>query len=50
MSLRTKTNPIGVATYQLYPQLPEEYKGKLPTTEEWQWILETTLKNDTSET
>lgn len=50
VSLRTKTNPIGVATYQLHPQLPDEYKGKLPTTEEWQWILETTLKNETSGT
>jgi predicted nuclease of restriction endonuclease-like (RecB) superfamily len=46
ISLRSKANPIGVTTYQLYPQLPEEYKGKLPTTEEWQWLLETTIKDE----
>lgn len=30
-ALKTKTNPIGVAEYQLQPQLPPEFKGKLPT-------------------
>jgi predicted nuclease of restriction endonuclease-like (RecB) superfamily len=30
-ALRTKTNPIGVAEYQLQTRLPDEYKGKLPT-------------------
>jgi predicted nuclease of restriction endonuclease-like (RecB) superfamily len=30
-ALKTKTNPIGVAEYQLSPQLPAEYKGRLPT-------------------
>jgi predicted nuclease of restriction endonuclease-like (RecB) superfamily len=30
-ALRTKTNPIGVAEYQLQTRLPAEYKGKLPT-------------------
>lgn len=30
-ALKTKTNPIGVAEYQLQPKLPAEYKGKLPT-------------------
>lgn len=40
VSLRTKTNPIGVSTYELYPQLPEAYKGKLPTANELQKILE----------
>ncbi|MFH2093036.1 MAG: PDDEXK nuclease domain-containing protein [Pseudomonadota bacterium] len=39
VSLRTKTNPIGVTTYQLYQKLPNEYKGKLPTEEEWQRLL-----------
>lgn len=39
ISLRTKTNPIGVTTYELYPQLPEAYKGKLPTADELQKIL-----------
>ena len=30
-ALKTKTNPIGVAEYQLQPKLPAEFKGKLPT-------------------
>jgi len=30
-SLRTKSNPIGVAEYQLRAQLPRELKGQLPT-------------------
>jgi predicted nuclease of restriction endonuclease-like (RecB) superfamily len=30
-SLKTKTNPIGVAEYQLVPRLPRQLKGKLPT-------------------
>jgi predicted nuclease of restriction endonuclease-like (RecB) superfamily len=39
-SLKSKTNPIGVATYQLYPQVPEEYRGLLPTDEDWQRLME----------
>ena len=30
-ALKSKTNPIGVAEYQLQPRLPVEFKGKLPT-------------------
>jgi predicted nuclease of restriction endonuclease-like (RecB) superfamily len=30
-ALRTKSNAIGVATYQLQSKLPSEFKGKLPT-------------------
>ena len=30
-ALKTKTNPIGVAEYQLQPKLPAGLKGKLPT-------------------
>ena len=30
-ALKTKTNPIGVAEYQLQTKLPEEFKGRLPT-------------------
>ena len=30
-ALRTKTNPIGVAAYQLQPELPSDMRGKLPT-------------------
>lgn len=30
-ALRTKTNPIGVAEYQLQPKLPARFKGRLPS-------------------
>ena len=30
-ALRTKSNAIGVATYELQSKLPGEFKGKLPT-------------------
>jgi predicted nuclease of restriction endonuclease-like (RecB) superfamily len=30
-SLKSKSNPIGVAEYQLQTRLPDEFKGKLPT-------------------
>jgi predicted nuclease of restriction endonuclease-like (RecB) superfamily len=30
-ALKTKTNPIGVAEYQLQARLPAEFKGRLPT-------------------
>ncbi len=30
-ALKTKTNPIGVAEYQLQQSLPAKFKGKLPT-------------------
>ena len=30
-ALKTKTNPIGVAEYQLQPKLPAEFKGRLPS-------------------
>jgi predicted nuclease of restriction endonuclease-like (RecB) superfamily len=30
-ALKTKTNPIGVAEYQLQEKLPTEFKGKLPS-------------------
>jgi hypothetical protein len=30
-ALKTKTNPIGVAEYQLQAKLPAEFKGRLPT-------------------
>jgi predicted nuclease of restriction endonuclease-like (RecB) superfamily len=33
-SLKAKHNPIGVAEYQLYHELPEELQGKLPTAQE----------------
>jgi hypothetical protein len=33
-ALKTKVNPIGVAEYQLQAGLPEEFKGKLPSTKQ----------------
>lgn len=33
-SLRTKVNPIGVAEYKLFQNLPAELKGKLPTSKQ----------------
>lgn len=39
-SLKSKANAIGVANYQLYPKLPKEYQGRLPTEEDWQRLLE----------
>ena len=30
-ALKTKTNPIGVAEYQLQPKLPHQFKGRLPS-------------------
>ena len=33
-ALKSKTNPIGVAEYQLQSTLPEELKGKLPTSQQ----------------
>ncbi|MEN6488914.1 MAG: PDDEXK nuclease domain-containing protein [Smithella sp.] len=38
-SLRTKTNPIGVAEYHLTKRLPKEFKGKLPTEKELRMAL-----------
>ncbi len=33
-SLKSKTNPIGVAEYQLKSTLPKEFQGKLPSAKE----------------
>jgi hypothetical protein len=33
-ALRSKSNPIGVAAYQLQSKLTGELKGKLPTAEQ----------------
>jgi predicted nuclease of restriction endonuclease-like (RecB) superfamily len=39
-SLMSKSNPIGVAEYQLFKTLPEELKGQLPSIEEIAKITE----------
>ena len=38
-SLKTKTNPIGVAEYQLMDKRPKEFKGKLPSASELRMAL-----------
>ncbi len=38
-SLKTKSNPIGVAEYQLTDKLPKEFKGKLPSVGELRMAL-----------
>jgi predicted nuclease of restriction endonuclease-like (RecB) superfamily len=38
-SLKTKTNPIGVAEYHLTKKLPKELKGKLPSERELRGVL-----------
>ncbi|NEZ64005.1 DUF1016 domain-containing protein [Leptolyngbyaceae cyanobacterium CCMR0082] len=45
-SLKSKANPIGVATYQLYPEVPEEYQGMLPTDDDWRKLLESALSEE----
>lgn len=45
-SLKSKLNPIGVAEYQLYPQVPEEYRKRLPSNEDWQKWLEGAGRNE----
>jgi len=35
-TLKSKSNPIGVAEYQLQDKLPAEMKGKLPTARQLQ--------------
>lgn len=47
-SLKSKANAIGVATYQLYPKLPQEYQGRLPTEEDWQRLLESARDSESS--
>jgi len=42
-ALRTKTNPIGVASYQLQSKLPAEMRGKLPTAKQLANVLRSVL-------
>lgn len=42
-ALRTKTNPIGVASYQLQSKLPAEMKGKLPTAKQLAEVVRAVL-------
>lgn len=42
-ALRTKKNPIGVAVYQLQPNLPVNLKGKLPTAKQLATVVRAEL-------
>ena len=42
-ALRSKANPIGVATYQLQTTLPPDLKGKLPTAKQLADVVQATL-------
>ena len=42
-ALRAKTNPIGVAAYQLQSKLPAELKGKLPTAKQLADVIRAVL-------
>lgn len=42
-ALKSKTNPIGVAEYELQPRLPAEFKGKLPTAKQLTKIVRSVL-------
>lgn len=44
-ALKSKTNPIGVAEYQLKPVLPQELQGKLPSPKELSQALGFLVKN-----
>jgi predicted nuclease of restriction endonuclease-like (RecB) superfamily len=44
-SLKTKTNPIGVAEYHLVPRLPRKLKGKLPTERQLLEVLKDELSS-----
>ncbi len=43
-ALKSKTNPIGVAEYQVQSTLPRELKGKLPTSEQLSAALHLPIK------
>ena len=43
-ALKSKTNPIGVAEYQLQTTLPEELRGKLPTSRQLSQALRLPVK------
>jgi predicted nuclease of restriction endonuclease-like (RecB) superfamily len=43
-ALKSKTNPIGVAEYQLSPKLPATFKGRLPTASQLATVVRQTLE------
>ena len=44
-SLKTKTNPIGVAEYRLTEKLPKELKGKLPSERQLLTVVKAAIKD-----
>lgn len=46
-ALRTKSNPIGVAAYQLQSKLPSALKGKLPTAKQLSEVMRAALPEKT---
>lgn len=46
-ALKTKTNPIGVAVYELQQTLPDELKGRLPTASQLADVIRKTLTKRT---
>jgi predicted nuclease of restriction endonuclease-like (RecB) superfamily len=44
-SLKTKTNPIGVAEYHLTEKLPKEFKGKLPNERQLLTVVKDAIKD-----
>jgi predicted nuclease of restriction endonuclease-like (RecB) superfamily len=48
-ALRTKTNPIGVATYELQTRLPAEMKGKLPSARQLRAAVRSVLPGEKRE-
>lgn len=44
-SLKTKTNPIGVAEYHLTEKLPKEFKGKLPSERQLLTVVKAAIKD-----
>ena len=47
--MRTKANPIGVATYELQSKLPAEMKGKLPSARELRAAVRSVLPEGMAE-
>jgi hypothetical protein len=46
-ALKTKTNPIGVAEYQLQPRLPAQLKGRLPSARQLAAVVREVLPSTT---
>ena len=44
-SLKSKANPIGVATYQLFPAAPKELQARLPNAADWQRLWQSAMPN-----